>query len=52
VPEFARLPPTAENLAAWIWERVAARIAREAWPCRLVHLRLRLTPGFAVEIEA
>jgi 6-pyruvoyltetrahydropterin/6-carboxytetrahydropterin synthase len=51
VPEFAGLPPTAENLAAWIWKRISARIAREAWPCRLVHLRLRLTPGFAVEIE-
>jgi 6-pyruvoyltetrahydropterin/6-carboxytetrahydropterin synthase len=51
VPEFKALPPTAENLAAWIWRRVAARIARERWPCRLVHLRLRLTPGFAVEIE-
>jgi 6-pyruvoyl-tetrahydropterin synthase len=51
VPEFKALPPTAENLAAWIWRRVADRIAREKWPCRLVHLRLRLTPGFAVEIE-
>ncbi len=51
VPDFARIPPTAENVAAWIWKRVAARIAREAWPCRIVHLRLRLTPGFAVEIE-
>ena len=51
VPEFATTVPTAENLAAWIWERVAARIGREAWPCRIVHLRLRLTPGFAVEIE-
>ena len=52
VPEFAKTPPTAENLAAWIWKRVAARIAREGWPCRLVSLRLRLTPEFAVEIEA
>jgi 6-pyruvoyltetrahydropterin/6-carboxytetrahydropterin synthase len=52
VPEFADLPPTAENLAAWIWGRVGARIARERWSCRVVHLRLRLTPGFAVEIEA
>src|ERR1700741_1774180 len=51
VPDFASLPPTAENLAAWIGKRFSARIAREAWPCRLVHLRLRLTPGFAVEIE-
>ena len=51
VPEFAEAPPTAENLAAWIWTRVATRIAREKWPCRVAHLRLRLTPDFAVEIE-
>ena len=51
VPEFATTPPTAENLAVWIWKRVAARIEREKWPCRIVRLRLRLTPGFAVEIE-
>lgn len=51
VPDFAATPPTAENLAAWIWKRVAARLVREKWPCRIVHLRLRLTPGFAVEIE-
>jgi 6-pyruvoyltetrahydropterin/6-carboxytetrahydropterin synthase len=52
VPEFASTVPTAENLAGWIWKRVAARIAGEKWPCRIVHLRLRLTPDFAVEIEA
>ena len=52
VPEFASTPPTAENVAAWIWKRVGARIEREKWPCRMVHLRLRLTPHFAVEIEA
>ena len=51
VAEFARTPPTAENLAAWIWKRVGERIRREKWPCRIVHLRLRLTPHFAVEIE-
>lgn len=51
VPDLAGVPPTAENLAAWIWRRVAGRIERERWRCRLVHLRLRLTPGFAVEIE-
>jgi 6-pyruvoyltetrahydropterin/6-carboxytetrahydropterin synthase len=51
VPEFASASPTAENLSVWIWKRVAARIEREKWPCRVVHLRLRLTPGFAVEIE-
>jgi 6-pyruvoyltetrahydropterin/6-carboxytetrahydropterin synthase len=50
VPGFP-LPPTAENLAAWIWNRVAVRVAREKWPCRLAFLRLRLTPDFAVEIE-
>lgn len=52
VPAFRDAPPTAENVAAWIWSRVEARIAREQWPCRLAHLRLRLTPDFAVEIEA
>jgi len=51
VPAFRDAPPTAENLAAWIWERVASRIRREGWPCRLAFLRLRLTPDFAVEIE-
>jgi len=50
VPGFP-LPPTAENLAAWIWRRVSARIVREGWPCRLAFLRLRLTPDFAVEID-
>ena len=52
VPEFASIPPTAENLAAWIWRRVSARIERDGWPCRLASLRLRLTPDFAVEIES
>lgn len=51
VPEFARVSPTAERLARWIWERVSARIVREGWKCRLVHLRLTLTPDFAVEID-
>lgn len=51
VPAFAATPPTAENVAAWIWDRVSARIAREGWPCRLAHLRLQLTPDFAVEME-
>lgn len=51
VAEFASVPPTAENVAVWIWKRVGARIEREGWPCRLVGLRLRLTPDFAVEIE-
>ena len=51
VPDFADTVPTAENLAAWIWKRVEARIVREKWPCRVAHLHLRLTPDFAVEIE-
>jgi 6-pyruvoyltetrahydropterin/6-carboxytetrahydropterin synthase len=51
VADFADVAPTAENLAAWIWKRISARIERERWPCRLAHLRLRLTPEFAVEIE-
>ncbi len=51
VAEFAAAPPTAENLAVWIWRRVSERIARERWPCRLAFLRLRLTPDFAVELE-
>ena len=28
VPEFATTPPTAENLAVWIWKRVAERASR------------------------
>ncbi len=52
VAAFAGLPPTAENLAVWIWRRLGSRIARERWPCRLARLRLTLEPGFAVEIEA
>lgn len=51
LPDFADVVPTAENLAAWIWKKISVRIEREGWPCRLAHLRLKLTPGFAVEIE-
>ena len=51
VPEFAATPATAENLAVWIWQRVADRIEHEGWRCRLAALRLQLTPDFAVEIE-
>ncbi len=51
VPEFARVPPTAENLAVWIRDRIVSRLRREGWPCRLAFLRLRLTPEFAVEIQ-
>ncbi|HEY3203140.1 MAG TPA: 6-carboxytetrahydropterin synthase [Thermoanaerobaculia bacterium] len=50
VPELVGTVPTAENLAVWIWKRVAARIERENWPCRIVQLSLRLTPNFSVEI--
>ena len=46
VPEFAGISPTAERLAAWIWDRVGARIAREGWPCRLARLRLQARAGF------
>ncbi len=52
VAEFAGVSPTAERLAAWIWQRVESRIGREGWACRLARLRLTLEPGFAVEIEA
>src|SRR3989442_7421108 len=51
VPEFEKLPPTAENLASWIWKRLEKRIAREGWPCRLAHLRLTLEPGFATVVQ-
>ena len=51
IPDFANRPPTAENLAVWIWKKLDDRIVREGWPCRLARLRLTLEPGFAVEIE-
>ena len=50
IPEFARMAPTAENLARWIWDRVSARLAAERWRCRLAILTLRVTPTFAVEL--
>jgi len=50
VPEFARTVPTAENLARWIWDRVASRLAAEGRRCRLASLTLRVTPSFAVEL--
>jgi len=50
VAEFAAEPPTAENLARWIWRRVASRIAREGWRCRLASLTLTVTPTFSVEL--
>src|SRR5438046_1594450 len=52
IPEFATTPPTAENLARWIWRRVAERITREGWPCRLASLTLTVTPTFSVEMVA
>ncbi len=51
VAEFAKTPATAENLARWIWGKVAARIERDGWPCRLHSLRLTVTPTFSVELE-
>jgi 6-pyruvoyltetrahydropterin/6-carboxytetrahydropterin synthase len=50
IPAFASTVPTAENLARWIWDRVAARLATEGWPCRLQSLRLTVTPNFSVEL--
>jgi 6-pyruvoyltetrahydropterin/6-carboxytetrahydropterin synthase len=50
IPEFAKIVPTAENLARWIWDRIAARLAKEGWPCRLRSLRLTVTPNFSVEL--
>jgi 6-pyruvoyltetrahydropterin/6-carboxytetrahydropterin synthase len=52
VPEFARVAPTFENLARWIWDRISARLEREGWPCRLSRLKLSPTPDQAVEIRA
>ncbi len=50
IPEFRTRVPTAENLARWIWDRVAARIGKEGWPCRLAALTLKVTPTFSVEL--
>ena len=50
IPEFATTVPTAENLARWIWDRIAARVAKEGWQARLVALKLTVTPAFAVEL--
>ena len=52
VPAFRDTPPTFENLARWIWDRIAARLARDGWPCRLSKLVLSPAPDLAVEIEA
>ncbi len=50
IEEFRTRVPTAENLARWIWDRVAARIEKEGWPCRLATLKLTVTPTFSVEL--
>jgi 6-pyruvoyltetrahydropterin/6-carboxytetrahydropterin synthase len=50
IAEFRSRVPTAENLARWIWDRVAARILKEGWPCRLAALKLTVTPTFSVEL--
>ena len=50
IPEFRDVVPTAENLAAWIWRRVDARIRREGWPCRVASLTLTVTPAFRVAL--
>lgn len=52
IEEFRSTVPTAENLAAWIWRRIDARLCGESWPCRLVAITLRVTPTFAVELVA
>ena len=52
IPEFRDVVPTAENLAAWIWRRVDARIRREGWPCRIASLTLTITPTFRVALTA
>jgi 6-pyruvoyltetrahydropterin/6-carboxytetrahydropterin synthase len=52
IPEFAKTVPTAENLARWIWDRLASRLTKEGWPCRLQSLRLTVTPNFSVELVA
>ena len=52
IPEFRDTVPTAENLAHWIWDRVAARLVREGWPCRVAALTLTVTPTFRVELLA
>ena len=47
VPEFSATPPTAENVALWIWRRVASRVRARglALPGRAAppaaHARLR-----------
>jgi 6-pyruvoyltetrahydropterin/6-carboxytetrahydropterin synthase len=52
VPEFRETVPTFENLARWIWDRIARRLDREKWPCRLSRMKLSPGPDLAIEIEA
>ena len=47
VAPFDRLPPTAENLALWIRDRVAAALPAGI---RLAHLRLQVTRDFRVDL--
>lgn len=47
VPPFDTLPPTAENLALWMWERIAAALPGGVG---LAHLRLQITRDFRVDI--
>jgi len=47
VPPFDRVPPTAENVAAWIWERVAAALPERV---ELAHVRLQVTPDFRIDL--
>jgi len=47
VEPFDRIPPTAENLIAWMWERIAKALPARA---RLAHLRLEVTSDFRVDL--
>ena len=52
VPDFRETVPTFENLARWIWDRIARRLDREKWPCRLSRMKLSPGPDLAIAIEA
>ncbi len=47
IPPFDRTPPSGENVALWIWDRVAPALPARA---RLVHLRLTVTRDFRVDL--
>lgn len=51
VADFRDIAPTFENIASWIWKRLAARIEKEGWPCRLARLKLAPLPDVRIEIE-